>query len=201
MQLTGLEKALEEGCRLHGFRSGGGLRVIRIEQEGRLRGYGEHPNVEDALSHANEDFLAGGREYNEVYGKSKPHYLSGSSRATSPFDQWLLQGRTIDAYRDGMDVVVELRGLVETETPQDIIEQVKETGQPVSWQQRGYTFETSYSNFPNGERCYSTSIVISPKGRSGTGAWMYDIVKIGRAKEFFEALERALEAREIEVSQ
>jgi len=200
MELKGLEKSLEEGCKLHGFRSGGGLRVIRLEQEGNLRGYGEHPNVEDALSHADEDFLAGGREYKTVYGKSKPHYLTGSQTVTSPLDGWLIQGKTIDAYMQEGEVVVELRGLARTETPEDIMEQVKQTEQPVTWQNRGYTFETRPSKFPNGEPCYSTSILESPEGRNGADPWMYDIVKTGKGKGFFEALGKAIEAKEVEVT-
>lgn len=200
MELKGLEKSLEEGCRLHGFRSGGGLRVIRLEHEGNLRGYGEHPNVEDALSHASEDFLASGRKYSEVYGKSKPHYLTGSQNVTSPLDGWLIQGKTIDAFMQGGEVVVELRGLAQTKSPKDIIEKVRQTGQPVAWQNRGYTFETRLDKFPSGVPCYSISILESPEGRNTADPWMYNIVKTGKAKGFFEALGKAIEAPELEVT-
>jgi len=197
MELTGIEKALREGCRLHGFRSGGGLRVVRIEQNEELRGYGEHPNVEDALSHANEDFLAGGRPYNKVYGKSKPHYLTGSSQATSPLDHWLLRGNTIDAYVRKRDVVVELKGYAQTETPHTVTAQLKKSGQPIVWTYRGYTFET-YQGF-HGE---TTRILKVPEDKRGKGsdAFLYRIIKTGRAKEFFKALEHAFEAEEIEES-
>lgn len=109
MNLPGLEQALRDGCKVHAFRSGGGLRVIRITtKDGQLKGYGEHPQVEDALSHANEDFLAGGRPYQEVYGGSKPNYLTGSSEPTSPLDDWLLHGHTFDAWYDGVRVFFKL---------------------------------------------------------------------------------------------
>lgn len=108
----GIDQALERGNRLHGFLSGGGLRVIRLELDGELKGYGEHPNVDEALIHASEDFSAGGRDYYEVYGKLYPHYLTGSSEITSPLDGWLLRGRTIDAYRVYRGKVrVELTGM------------------------------------------------------------------------------------------
>lgn len=200
MELKGLEKALREGCRLHGFSSGGGLRVIRLEQEGNLRGYGEHPNVEDALSHANEDFLAGGREYKEVYGKSKPHYLTGSENVTSPLDGWLIQGRTIDSYIQGEEVVVELRGLTQTEIPEDVIERVNATGRGVIWTNREYTYETVPDRFPSGRPCISTKIIKEPV-KSGSDAWSYHIVKRGKGNNFFEALGKAVEAQETEIEE
>ena len=43
MRLIGINKALKEGGRLHAFLSGSGLRVVRIEKNGKLKGYGEHP--------------------------------------------------------------------------------------------------------------------------------------------------------------
>lgn len=198
MQLSGIEKGLKEGCRLHGWRSGGGLRVITIEQAQTVRGYGEHPNVEDALSHANEDFLAGRRPYKDVYGKLKPLYLTGSMHATSPLDHWLLRGRTIDAYVQEGNVVVELRGYADTETPKQVIAKVNRTRRPVKWTQRGYTYETSQSRLPNGESCQNTRILKAPKGRDGADPWMYRIVKTGRGKEVFKALQNAFKAEEVE---
>lgn len=110
MELTGIEQALRYGCRLHAFRSGAGLRVVRIEKDGDLVGYGEHPHASDALSHANEDILAGGRPYDEVYGCLKPHYLTGSSSANDELDLWLLQGHTFDVRCEGNEFVFELKG-------------------------------------------------------------------------------------------
>ena len=45
-----VEEALRKGKGLHAFLSGGGLRVVRIEDKGRgtLRGYGEHPHIDEA---------------------------------------------------------------------------------------------------------------------------------------------------------
>lgn len=200
MQLSGIEKALKNGCKLHGFRSGGGLRVISIEKGSKSKGYGEHPNVEDALSHANEDVLAGGREYKKVYGKLKPHYLTGSQTATSSLDDWLLRGNTIDAYAQKGKVIVELRGYAQTETPDSVNVQIKQTGQPVVWLNRGYTYETRPDRFPNGEHCESTRIISKPEGKnvSSSDPWMYNIVKTGEGKTIFEAIESALNAEEIE---
>lgn len=51
-----LEDPLMEGGRLHAFRSGGGLRVVRLEYGQKLRGYGEHYDIGTALCHCAEDF-------------------------------------------------------------------------------------------------------------------------------------------------
>ena len=102
VNLTGITDKLAGGAELRAFCSVGGLRVVRIEREGTLLGYGEHPSLEDALSHANEDILAGHREYKEVYGESKPHYLTGSSTPTSLADQWVLSGNKIRCFFDNL---------------------------------------------------------------------------------------------------
>lgn len=197
--LVGLEKALQDGCNIHGFLSGGGLRVIRIEQSGVLKGYGEHPSVDHALRHADDDFLAGGRDYDAVYGKEHLHYLTGSSSSSSSLDAWVRQGRTFDAYIKSGDVVLELRGYGKTKTPANVIEKVDKTGQLVTWDDRGYVYETKASRFPNGERCYSTSVIQNPVGRSSADPWMYKIAKIGTGKNLTEALENAFKATEIEI--
>lgn len=199
--LMGIEKALEDGCKIHGFRSGGGLRVVRIEQAGILKGYGEHPSADHALHHANEDFLAGGREYNDVYDKQHLHYLTGSTEMTSPLDGWLRRGNTFDASKISGQVVLELFGYAHTEAPNEVIKKVDETGQPVTWTNRGYTYETKASRFPNDEPCHSTSIIKSPTEKEdGADPWMYEIVKTGTGKKLSEALENAFKAKEVEVT-
>lgn len=202
--LSGIELALNQGHRLHGFRSGGGLRVIRLELEGRLTGYGEHPSADEALVHVDEDFLAGGRDYHEVYGKLYPHYLTGGRKITSPLDGWLLQGHTVDAYRtDEGTVRVELTGLTETRPLQEVLDQAKTLRKPIEWMDRGYTYETRYNPhlFANGGEGFSTRIISEPEGKNEHSAsWMYYRTKIGEGNNFNEALDRAFEApdREIE---
>lgn len=200
MKLTGIEQALRDGCRLHAFRSGGGLRVVRLEKDGKLRAYGEHPQVEDALSHSNEDFNAGGRPYDQVYGGSKPNYLTGSDKPTSNLDLWLLQGRTFDAWQDDTNVVFQLKGLVEVKTPQAIIDRVLETHRSEVWKHRGYTYTTSRSHFPSGDPCTSTKVVKDPGVNiDDSDCWMYHITKTGLGIDFAEAMKNALVADEVEV--
>ena len=188
-----IEIVLYNGAKMHCFRSGGGLRVVRLERNGNLVAYGEHPNVEDALSHAAEDYLAGGRDYAAVYGSGKPHYLTGSSQPTGPLDAWLLQGRTIDAVVVENHVVVSMEGLGHQDTPEDVTKRVF-AGEVVEWEARGLKFKSSPSRFPNGERsCQSECLTKSAKD-----PWMYRIVKRGRHTHLQRALELAVEAKEIE---
>ena len=66
----GIDKALRNNLEVDIFRSGGGLRVVRIEDYKKLKGYGEHPNLKDALRKSSKNYL------------KKPqfniHYLTGS---------------------------------------------------------------------------------------------------------------------------
>jgi hypothetical protein len=94
-KLPGIKKALDDGNQIHIFRSGGGLRVVRIEKEkygGELLGYGEHYDVLVAFQHASDDYLAGQRNYHEVYGKLYPHYLTGRQEASCELDRAILCG-------------------------------------------------------------------------------------------------------------
>lgn len=199
MELAGIDQLLKDGCRLHAFCSGGGLRVVRIEKDSKLKGYGEHPQVEDALSHANEDYLAGGRPYKKVYGGTKPYYLTGSSTSTSPLDQWLLQGHTFDAWQNGEGVVFQLKGLTDVKIPKEVRDSVMKSEQSATWKHRGYTY-LSEPSWIIGELGIHTKIIKSPKGkRSGSDPWMYRIAKTGYGKNFIEAMENAFEAEEVEV--
>ena len=199
--LATLEKGLREGARLHAFRSGGGLRVVRLDMPGDIpKGYGEHYAVEVAIDHTAEDYLAGVRLYNEVYGEDAlyPHYLTGSSAPNSPLDLWLLKGSTFDAYVDKDEFVFELKGYEDTQHPPGVMERAR-AGETVLWENRGYTYESKLSNFRGGSGGVSTSIVKSPEGkRSGSDPWMYRITKTGRASTLTQALDAAFLAPSVE---
>jgi hypothetical protein len=200
MQLQGIETALQKGCRLHSFLSGGGLRVIRLETKGGdLKGYGEHPHVDDALVHANEDYLAGGREYHEVYGENAkyPHYLTGSTSTASELDAWVRQGRTFDAWWENDQFVLELHGIQDVHAPKELHERVLATGNKEIWENRGFRYEITRSKFPNNEPCTSMRCLNAKKG---IGYLMYDFIKTGRGKTFAEALTTAFAAEQVEVT-
>jgi hypothetical protein len=192
---TVLEGALRKGNCIHAFLSGGGLRVIRIEKKARngtLVGYGEHPDVEDALKHAAEDFTAGGRPYDKVYGPKGlyAHYLTGSTSTASALDAWVRRGSTFDIHSEGDDIVVELKGHAEFHTSEADLARARR-GETVLIEQRGYTYESKAG--PDGG--VSTRVVKSPEGnRKGSDPWMWHTVQVGRAAKLADAIELALNA-------
>lgn len=209
-----LQSALAAGNVIHAFLSGGGLRVVRVEQarHGKLTGYGEHPQVDEALRHAAEDFAAGGRPYHEVYGTFDldhpeggkkglyPMYLTGDSNPTHALDAWMCQGHTFDAYLEGSEFCFELKGLEQSTTPRDIVDRCS-AGETIAWTDaRGVSFECTPSRFPNGERCCSTRIVSKPDGMPDHRAWMYYSKRTGRGPTLEEAARLAFEAPMIETT-
>lgn len=200
MPLEHIEQKLRDGAKLHAFRSGGGLRVVRVEMEGELVGYGEHPQVEDALSHCDEDCLHGGRDYREVYGRAKPNYLTGSSSPTSELDAWLLRGQTFDAARTlgGFEVV--LSGYAHMETPAHVSEAVFKHKQTVEWEERGFRYRATPSAFPgNREPCMLINTISRPEGRHHLDDTMWNIEKRGSGSTLTEAFAAAIMAPEVEV--
>lgn len=197
--LDTLDKALRDGACLRAFLSGGGLRVVCLERPtGTLVGYGEHPHLCDALSHAAEDYLAGGRPYKEVYGGSKPHYLTGSTTPNSDFDAWIRQGQTMDACCDRDQIVVALRGYEHQKTPESVQAKLG-AGETVCWRARGYQFESAPARFGDGEIGWSTRVIETPPGRRDIDAMHYKITKTGRADSLATAMDAALAAEPAEV--
>lgn len=117
LDLPGIRQALRNGCILNAFKGGGGLRVVRLGTkgtpedlgEGMSIAYGEHPHVEGALVLANEDFQAGGRPHDDVYGRTHHHYVTGSTTPSGCLDGWLLDGSLLIAWQEGEEVAVQLR--------------------------------------------------------------------------------------------
>lgn len=198
--LQGVKFALQSRCRIHAFSSGGGLRVVRIELDGKLKGYGEAPHVEDALAHADEDYISGGRRYENVYGKKYPHYLTGDTLSTSNIDYWIRRGSTFDAWQEGDLVVFELKGYHETGIPKDIRDRVLKSGEPETYENRGYTYCVERCRFANDELGTSCSVVEKPDDkRSGADPWMYKITKTGKGINFWQAMINAFYAHEVEI--
>jgi len=206
----GIEAALRAGCKMHAFSSGGGLRVVRLERAAKdgkrninypkLMGYGEHPHIEEALKQLNEDYLAGGRPYKKVYGKLYPHYLTGDTVSTSNIDWWIRKGSTFDCWFENGEVIFQLAGLIQTETPPLVLAAVETEGKTVRCSNRGYTYEASPYLFANGEIGSSSTVIEGPADQPNSDAWMYHINKTGHGQSFWEAMKAAFEAPEIEVT-
>ncbi len=191
MGLKGTNKALKEGCKVYSFRSGGGLRVIRIEKGKKLMGYGDYWNVEIALSRASKEYLTG-KDQNE------PRYLTGSSTASSPLDSWILRGRDLEAWRENDKIVCQLKGLAYVEYPKDITEEVIKTGKPVVWtSDRGYTYRLTKYYYADSAVGVISEVIKRPEGDDFS--IMYHITKTGYGKNFSEAVKNALRAKEVEV--
>lgn len=198
--LQGIETSLRDGAVVRAFRSGGGLRVVRIENLGDLVGYGEHPSIDAAIRHADEDFIAGGRPYGEVYGGDKPNYLTGSIDSTSELDTRIRQGDKFRSWQDGEVIYFELEGYAKVEVPKEILTRVMDTGISETWadKARGYTYLVKSSRFPNGGPCSSISVSEGPEDRSGSDPWMYHTSQIGEGANFMSAMNAALVAERIE---
>lgn len=161
-----LERYLRRGHVLRAFRSGGGLRVVRVEKaRDSLEGYGEHPSIDHALSHAADDLLAGGRPYSEVYGGEHPHYLTGSSSPSSPsspLDMHVLSGGKIRAWYRGGWFFVDLLGFASQDYPQDILDRAQR-GETVHWSSpRGVFYLFTSMRIPNGETGCSIATLHKP---------------------------------------
>lgn len=198
--MSTLEAALRKGCKMHAFSSGGGgLQVIRIEKNEKLVAYGEHPNVSEAFRITADDFKAGGRPYNRVYGKIETHYPTGSSMPEDELDAWLRQGSTFDAYASGENVVFELHGLEDYKVPDEIVKAVI-AGQTLTWTtERGVVLESSSTRFANGSQGCSTRIVTLPDGMKHHRAWMWRVCRRGTASQLIVAIPAAFTAKVEEI--
>jgi hypothetical protein len=208
-ELSGLTQALRGGHRAHAFRSGGGLRVVNVrpsdksegepESESELVAYGEHPHIEEALAHAAEDYLAGHRPYEEVYGPMYPHYWTGASLATSNIDAWVLQGSTFDLWWDKDAVVCQLGGWDRSRPPVELVAEVIQTDQPVLWSARGVTYRLKKQVFADGTLGHSMELASSDE--TVADPWMYRIAKTGRGLDVWQAIQAAFAAEPVEVSE
>ncbi len=199
MTLAAIESVLRDGARLRGFRAGAGCRVIRVSQGERLLGYGEHPHVETALAHADEDIRHGGREFHEVYGRLYPHYLTGAAEASSALDAAILRGDTLDVWHEHGDVVATVSGWGRTIYPEMMITRVIRTGEPETWMSRGFTYLSRPAGFPNGDPCVYTVVSALSDHDPRRDPWMWRTLQTGRGHDFESAVFAALIADPVEV--
>ncbi|MGI6324599.1 MAG: hypothetical protein ACOXZS_01415 [Bacilli bacterium] len=104
--LTGIEKAvLQDDCIAKIFRSGGGLRVMRIEkkdEKNTLVGYGEHVTFIPMLNEAS-------RSYNNGNIQDETTYLTGDPTPDCMLDTWTLSGNKIFIEKDQDNLKISLK--------------------------------------------------------------------------------------------
>lgn len=192
-----IERALKTGGRLHAFRSGGGLRVVRIEKNDRLIGYGEHAYIEQALVELDDDLCRHSRKKTKARDRKVPRYLTGASTSSSLLDGVILVGHTFDMWHDDQAFVAEIMGRANVKHPEGLRERVLMTGKSEKWHSRGFTYETTRSRARHAGDSALTGVIKSPPGR--VNPWMYPFKKSGRAESFQYAIELALVASEVEI--
>lgn len=169
MNLPLIEAALRDGARIHAFRSGGGLRVVRVnDAAGTFIAYGEHPHIEDALEHAEWSLANGTTDYKTMYSGENAQftqYYTGSTEPSSPVDQWVLSGHTFDVfYVDGAFMAVCL-DTVMIETPQFVWDATLKQGVTTYWEDsRGVQFTVRPTRFPDGSMGATMDHTLVPEG-------------------------------------
>lgn len=199
-ELPGIEQALRDGHTFKAFSSGGGLRVVYIKGDDVDKGYGEHPHIEEALVHASDDYLAGGRPYKKVYGELYPHYLTGDTVSTSNIDLWIRKGSKFRCWYENNQVVLELGGYHREEFPENLVKEVQINLVTVQYtNERGYYFELSPCQFADNSMSVSRKVIAEPIDGEHRNSDMYSITKTGYGSNFWEAVVSAFESKSVEV--
>lgn len=167
------DKALRAGNMIHAFRSGGGLRVVRIEEghkRGKLLGYGEHFNIETAFAYAEMD-LVKHIPYDKFYGKIVPHYLTGSSDPSSVLDHWILKGYAFDIKFVEGNFVFEAEFKREVRLSKELQDEVVRTGKSINWKFKDREYLSERISFANGTPgCRSTCLTVP----TGYNYWVWE---------------------------
>lgn len=207
----GIKKALSSGCKIHAFRSGGGLRVVRVEKNDKLLGYGEHPDILEAVKHADEDYLAGGRDYHKVYGKIYAHYMTGTTEASCDLDRIILKGSSFDCEQVGGKVFFTINGWVHLDFPKDVMEAAKKAAEAANQSpgpevyyktDRGYYLAVTYQRqmFANGGEGWSSRCIHGPEGENDYKATFYESKFVGSGEDMMSAFEDAHKLYQIKPS-
>jgi len=192
-QYKNVIEKIKSGAKLRAFLSGGGLRVVRVEQNHERIGYGEHPQLSIALERLEEDISEGQIPYDVMYGERYPQYWTGSSNAESFLDAWLLQGSKFAIWMSANTDIfsVEMIGYVTKRviTP-EVEKKVKDTMGPVQHEYMGFFFESRPYEFPNGEIGVSTKILKRPEVSHIRDPFFYKEKYKAEGASIIEALEK-----------
>ena len=164
-----IQASLKAGNAMYIFRSGGGLRVVRVEQgkkRGELLGYGEYCNVGPALEIADLDLVK------KKHKKYTTEYLTGSMSCTSKLDEWICCGHETNFKFENNRFYFFAELSVDVRSPEWINEKVLKDGKAIDWELRGIKYRTEKSMFPSGEPCLQSTCLTYPTGSNGH-AWFY----------------------------
>lgn len=108
MEINALEKSLNEGCKVWGFKTPNNLIVIEISKEGKLKGSGMEISLVSAIDNATKNYLVGEKFQKEVY---RDELLNNpkSLKSKGALDYWIDQGGTIEIFKQGESFTVELK--------------------------------------------------------------------------------------------
>jgi hypothetical protein len=181
--LSIIEASLKEGAKLRIFRSGGGLRVARVERARTLIGYGEGPVVEEALDYAAEELKAR-RSVNRDF-----LYLTGSSTPSSELDTHFLRGGKLKARYQGGWYFVAISCVGDDRIPEWLEARLRE-GETVRWcSPRGFIYVAGPCVFANGSMGSFTSCEYKPVLRR---PYDYPAQKKGMGLTLAEAIDLAM---------
>lgn len=186
-----IEEALKDGFNFHSFRSGGGLRVLRLDKKDDEKGYyGEAPNYINALRILIDDLSAGGRKYKDVYGKIETHYLTGAyPDQNDAVDCLLYQGHNVDATFKNEAIVVTISKLIHLRTPKEVCNIVTTENKNVRWKRPNSSeiFISTPYRFANDEIGTSTQCENNEKHES-----MPRLSMMGIDQSFNLAIQKAI---------
>jgi hypothetical protein len=199
-----IEQPLFEGNSMNAFVSGGGLRVVSIRNtEGKLVGYGEAPDIREALEHAALDYSLGHESYKKQYSGKKArylHYLTGApSTPDDALDQHIAGGSNFDAFgiKETGVIVASLGGThFGIDIPPEMLDRIVRTGKSETLvnENRGITYRVRLSTQFAG--ALTTDVIDNPNNLPA-GWWSY--TQTGEGKTLDEAVAAAFEAPEIDV--
>lgn len=195
MKYKHINEALLLGFKLHCFRSGGGLRVLRLDRmfQGKNKCYyAESHNFYDALRILEDDIVAGGREYSEVYGIIENHYLTGSYSEGNNIDTWVCSGNPFDVKFEIDKCVIDMSTKEDICVPKEIANKVQENKTPIYWK-TPYTdriFKTEQYKFADNSIGCSTTTIPSRSGLQVIDE-MVNFLRLSYGDVFEDALEAA----------
>ena len=183
------------GSFVHTFRSGGGLRVSRIDipkgmpltPNGKDVFYGEHPYYEDSLELLEKDIKAGGQNYKDVYGPIETHYLTGAyPKAENTPDAFICAGGDIDiSLKEGL-FKVNMKISKERKTPEEISKWVLDGSQPILWENED---KITYLTYMRDDGFCVTKTMTKEKNIS----WFKKVNFIGIDKNLEKAFDKAID--------